>query len=471
MKQACAYIIFVLATVLAGCSAVKKLTPAQLNMPDQIVENQPIDSMTAADIGWWEFYGDEYLKDIIERTLNNNKRLQMAAARVEQAQYLYKVDRSKLLPELNFTLPWNNETNDYYEKTPLRDPEIGVKATIRWEADLWGALRWGKKKAYAQYLGTIEDHRAMRMILVAEVASAYFRLVALDNELQIVRNTMETREEGVRLAKIRFEGGLTSETVYQQAQVQYATAAALIPNLEYNISVTENVISLLMGAYPDEVIKRSDKLKDNTLPKRIPLGLPSQLLERRPDLRSSEYKLKAALDNVGVTYANRFPRLVIDLTGGWENDRFKGLFQSPFSYIAENFTAPLLDFNRRKNTYKAAVAAYEEARYAYEQKVIEVFNEVNDALTRYNSARQAVTLDTELLIAAFKYQDLTWKQYQGGTINYIDVLDAQRRYLEAQISQMNSIRDEHLALIQLYKALGGGWELPSDDTDTPQDKS
>lgn len=456
VKFFCLPFIFCL---LVACSGVKNLTPADLDMPDQLVKGLQMDTLTIADMGWWEFYGDTCLLKIIERTLADNKRMQMAAQRVEQAQLIYKVDKAELLPELSFRLPWNNETNDYYEEVRLRDPEIGVKATIGWEADLFGRLRWNKKKSYSQYLATIEDERAMRMVLVAEAATAYFRLVALDNELAIVKSTMETRKEGVRLAKLRFDGGLTSETVYQQALVQYSTAAALIPNLEYNIQVMENVIALLMGAYPDEEIKRASSLKDNTLPDRIPLGLPSTLLERRPDLRASEERLRASVANVGMAYANRFPRMVIELTGGWEDNDFVNLFKSPFSYVAENFTAPLFDFGRRKNRYKAAVAAYEEARLSYENNVLEAFKEVNDALSRYDNARKAVVLQSELLDAAYKYQDLTWKQYQGGTINYIDVLDAQRRYLEAQIARTNAIRDEHLALIQLYKSLGGGWTV------------
>lgn len=457
MKNFYIYILISLSFSLAACSGVKNLSKVDLNLPENIVEGEVMDSVTLADIDWWEFYGDEYLREIIKRTLENNKRLLMAAERVEQARYLYKVDKAKILPELAFRLPWNHETNSYYKELDLVDPEIGVKATISWEVDLFGALTWQKRKSNEQYKASMEDLRAMRMVLVAEAASAYFRLVALDNELEIVKSTMATREEGVRLAKIRYEGGITSETVYQQAQVQYATAAALIPNLEYNIEITENVLSLLMGAYPDERIQRSQTLKDNTLPERLPLGLPSTLLERRPDVKAFENRLQAAVANVGYTYAKRFPSLNIELTGGVEDNDFKNLFRSPFSYVAENFVAPLLDFGKRKNTYKAAISAYNEAKYAYENKVIEAFNEVNDALSRYQNSRKALALDAELLIAAYKYQDLTWKQYQGGTINYIDVLDAQRRYFEAQIARMNAIRDEHLALVQLYKALGGGW--------------
>lgn len=459
MKYIESIILFFIFLLFGSCNGVKNLTEPRLNLPDKIVQDQPIDSLTIADIDWWNFYGDDYLSEIIEKALENNKQLQIAAERVNQARLLYDVEKAKLLPELSFRLPWNHETNSYYKELKLIDPEIGVKATISWEIDLWGSLRWNKKKAQAQLKMTEENERAMRMTLVAEVASAYFRLVALDNELQIVRSTMTTREEGVKLAKIRFEGGLTSETVYQQAKVQYATAAALIPNLEYNIEITENVLSLLMGDYPDIEIRRAPSLIDNTLPDRLPLGLPSSLLERRPDIRAAQENLKVAVANVGYTYAKRFPSLNIDLTGGLEDNDFKNLFRSPFSYVAENFVAPLVDFGKREKTYKAAISAYEQARLSYENKVIEVFNEVNNSLSRYTTARSAVLLEKDLLDAALQYQALTWKQYQGGTINYIDVLDAQRRYLEAQIAHMNAIRDEHLALVNLYKALGGGWQI------------
>ena len=453
----CILLLFVLGA--AGCSGVKNLQKPDLTVPESFDGALQLDSLTIADLGWWEFYGDPYLVEIIQQVLNENKQLQIAAERVEECRLLYNVDKAKLLPELSFRLPWNHETNHYYKELDLIDPEIGVKATISWEVDLFGSLRWNKNKAKSQYEATKEDERAMRMVLVAETAAAYFRLVALDNELEIVKSTMVTREEGVRLAKLRFEGGLTSETVYQQAQVQYATAAALIPNIEYNINLVENQLLLLMGNLPNQEVKRSKELKDNSQSQRLPLGIPSTLLERRPDIRAVEDRLQMAVANVGYTYAKRFPSLNIELTGGLEDNDFKNLFRSPFSYVAENFVAPLIDFNKRKNTYKAAVAAYNQARLGYENKVLEAFGEVDNSLTRYSAACEAVVLQTQLQDAAYKYQDLTWKQYRGGTINYIDVLDAQRRYLEARIARINSIRDEHLALVQLYKALGGGWQL------------
>ena len=459
MKPMLHMAVALLAGVLFGaCSAVRECQPPEVDIPQRLFASET-DSLTVADIGWWEFYGDEMLRHIIERTLDHNKRILAAAARVEQARQLYGVSRAERLPNLYSEAPFNNETNDYYEEKPLRDPEFGLKLTLKWELDLWGNLRWAKRRSGAQYLATLEDERAMRMTLVAEAASAYFRLVALDNELNIVRHTLVTRREGVELARIRFEGGLTSDRPDQQAQVESAAVAALIPNLERAIEATENVLSLLMGETPDQKIVRTKKLQDTEMPEKFAVGIPSVLLQRRPDMRAAEQRLRTAMSSVGVAYADRFPRMVITLTGGVENNSFAGILRSPFSYVAETLTTPIFGFGRKKAKYKAAVAAYDESRLDYEQKVLEVFREVDDAVVSFRSARSAAELKLTLRDAASKYVQLARLQYRAGSINYLDLLDAQRRYLDAQIGLSNAVRDEHLALVQLYKALGGGWQL------------
>ena len=457
-KYISAAVIAIASVLCIGCSATRECRTPELNLPERIKDSAP-DSLTIADVRWWEFYGDENLRYIIERTLESNKKILAAAAKVEQLQELYRVSKANRMPNLLFLAPFNNETNDYYDEKPLRDPEFGLKMSIRWELDFFGNLRWAKRKAGAEYIATVEDERAMRMTLVAEAASAYFRLIALDNELEIVRRTLVTRSEGRQLAKIRFEGGLTSEIVYQQAQVEYASTAALIPNLEYSIKVTENALALLMGEYPDLEIMRSKMLDDSDMAERLPVGIPSELLQRRPDVRAAEQRLQASMAAVGVAYADRFPRMTIELTGGVEDNSLRTIFRSPFSYIAETLTAPIFGFGRKKAKYKAAVAAYEEACLNYEQKVLEVFKEADDAIERYSSARSAAVMRSRLLDAARKYDYLTHSQQIVGSIRYMDMLDAQRRYLDAQIGLNNAIRDEHLALVQLYKVLGGGWQI------------
>lgn len=261
------------ALLSASCSAVRECKAPELNLPEQLVAGVT-DSTTIADIGWWKFYGDAALCELIQRTLDNNKDMLAAAARVEQMRQLYRIDKASRLPDFSARVYGDRETNDYYQKSFSNDPELGAKVGVSWELDLWGNLRWAKRKGGAEYLASVEEWRAMRMTLVAEVATAYFQLMALDNELSIVKQTLETRRQDVRLAKLRFEGGLTAETVYQQAKVEYASTAALIPELERKIKVMENSISLLVSGYPGEKIRRSGLSLNITMPENFRWASP-----------------------------------------------------------------------------------------------------------------------------------------------------------------------------------------------------
>jgi len=457
MKRVAIFVILVVLTAgFSSCSAVRHCQAPEVEMPGQIAPGYT-DSLTIADLNWWQFYGDSTLRRVIELTLENNKDMLAAAARVEQMRQLYRISKAGRLPNFTANVLADNETNDYADESSVRDPEFGAKLSVSWELDLWGNLRWAKRKGGAEYLSSVEDWRAMRMTLVAEVATAYFQLMALDNELSIVRRTLRTRSEGVQQAQLRFEGGLTSETVYQQAKVEYASTATLIPDLESRIEIMENSIALLMGKSPDWEVLRGQMNIEAEFPDSLPVGLPSGLLQRRPDVRASEQQLRSAMASAGMAYADRFPRLTFNLVGGWENDELQGFFRSPFSYVAGAIAAPVFGFGRKQAKYRATLAAYDVARLGYEKKVLEVFKEANDAVVTYRNVRKTAALKVALRDAARKYVELANLQYRSGSINYIDVLDAQRRYFDAQIGLSNAVRDEHLALVQLYKALGGGW--------------
>lgn len=460
MKKRLLYIFVLLPvlTMLASCSGVKGLTKAQINLPDNLDGND-IDSTTIADIAWYNFYTDSALVHIINETLQYNRDLLTAGARVEQMRELYGLAKADFFPTIGANAMYNRETNDYYGEAHITDPQIDLKATFSWEADLWGKLEWARKKGAADFAASVENLRAMRITLIAEAASAYYRLLALDNELAIVKQTLFTREENLTKAKLRFEGGLTPETVYQQAQVEYATTAALIPGIERQIEVLKNAITLLMGRYPGDEIERGKIVHNEPLNDNIPVGIPSTLLERRPDLRAAEASLRSALANVGIAYANRFPKLKIELTGGFENNEFGHFFQSPFSFVLGSVAGTILDFGKNKRKYRAAIQSYEQSRYTYEQKVLTAFKEVDDAALTFRLARQTAARRQDLLEAAKRYNSLAWTQYGMGAINYIDVLDAQRRYFDAQVGHSNAVRDEYLALINLYKCLGGGWYI------------
>ncbi|MDE6573911.1 MAG: efflux transporter outer membrane subunit [Muribaculaceae bacterium] len=439
----------------SACSGVRNCAAPQLHLPDTFGERR--DSTTIADMEWWKFYTDSALVYIIEETLAHNRNFLAAAAKVEQMRELYGLSKANMLPTLSGIALADHETNDYYGEHHSEQPEFSLKARLGWEVDLWGGLKWAKKQGLEDYRASLEDERAMRISLIAEAASAYIRLMALDNELAIVRRTLFTREENLKKAKLRYEGGLTSQIVYNQAQVEYASTAALIPGLERQIEEQKNALTLLMGRYPADEIARGKLSMDGPSATDLPMGLPSTLLERRPDIRSAEASLRSAMAGVGVAYANRFPNLRIELTGGLENDDIKGFLNSPFTYVLGQIAGPIFDFGRNKRKYKAAMAAYNQSRYAYEQKVLNAFREVDDAATAVKLTIRTTDRRRELREAAQNYAQLAYVQYNGGVLNYIDVLDAQRRYFEAQVGVNNAVRDEYLALIALYKALGGGW--------------
>ena len=388
----------------------RQIKSPELELPATVVADAT-DSLTMADMAWWNVYSDSTLTALIERTLERNKDMLAASARVRRMRALGRVARADQLPSVSGQLAADTEHNDYEGEPASDDPEFDAKVSLAWELDLWGNLRWANRKAVAEYLATVDAQRALQMTLVAEVATAYYELVALDQELSIVRRTLQTRKEGVRQARLRFEGGLTSETALQQAKVELASTATLIPGLESRIALKEHQIALLAGAYPTLRIDRQTMEMHARLPERLKVGLPSELLKRRPDLRQSEQTLRAAEAAMGMASADRFPRITFSLTGGWENDDLKGLFSSPFSYVGGSLVSPLFSFGKKKAKYKAALAACDEARLNYEQKVLEAFREVNDAVVTYRNVRTAAALKRDLQQAAQKYVELAQLQY------------------------------------------------------------
>ena len=452
-----ALVVVSLAVLAGACSGTRNLRKADFPVPATLGNDSDTTS-TIADVSWRDFYTDSLLRNCIDSTLNNNRDLLAAAARIDELAELYGVQKLNYAPRISGIVGETRETNDYYDEKTIIDPEISLKFTLSWEIDFWGGLSYARQQAGARYMGSVEDHRAMQITLIAEVARAYYNLVALNTELNIVRQTLLTREQSLEKAKLRFEGGVTSELIYQQARVEYATTAALVPALENRITLCRNALNLLMGRLPDTPIEFNASAFEVEPDALMPVGIPSQLLERRPDVRSAENALKAAMAACGVAYSNQFPKLVIGITGGWENDEVKNLLRSPFSYILGNITGTIFDFGKNRRRYKSSIGAYEQARYKYEKSVMNAFSEVNGAISTYREMRSSARLRMELRDAAAKYVSLANILYNGGKTNYIDVLDAHRRYFEARTSYSNAVRDEYLAMVNLYKVLGGGWQ-------------
>lgn len=455
MKHILTYILF-LGVCLTSCQLGKHYTRPDLHLPERL-DSTATDTMSIADFRWWEIYTDTTLQTLIRQTLEHNKDMLTAAARLKEMAAQKRIAYANLFPEVKGQLYTDKEAENYGGDSYESVPEYSAKFIASWELDLWGNLRWAKDRSMAQFLQAVENQRALRMTLVAQVAQAYFELVALDNELAIVKQTLRARQESVHLAELRFNGGLTSETAYQQAQVELARTATLVPDLERAIALKENDISFLAGRYPSTV-ERSHHPQDIRLPETLPAGLPSSLLERRPDVRAAEEALIAANAEVGIAYTNLFPRITLTAHYGLESEEFRDFLHSPYHFLSANLLTPLFAMGKNRAALKAKKAACKQAAYQYEKAVLSAFKDARNAIVEFNKIQDIYDAQLELEQAARKSIDLTRTQYLNGYISYLDMLDAQRTYLDAQIALSNAVRDKQIALVQLYKALGGGWE-------------
>ncbi|WP_370524387.1 efflux transporter outer membrane subunit [Bacteroides sp. 224] len=455
MKIGCRSVCLLLIGIaLYSCKIGKSYSRPEMALPDSLWSNQNYLSM--ADREWWEVYTDGPLKQLIEKTLLYNKDLKIAAARVKEMAAQRRISTSNLYPQLNGIISGEREFENDGGDHSTQSNTFEAKALLSWELDLWGNLRWGKEAAVAEYLQSVEAQRALRMSIVAEVAQSYYELVALDNELAIVKQTLYAREEGVRIARLRFEGGLTSETAYQQARLEVARTATMVPDLEREVVKKENDIAFLAGKFPEQ-IKRSRLLEEYNYAVMLPVGMPSGLLERRPDIRRAEQALVAANANVGVAYTNMFPRITLTGQYGLESSELSGFLKSPYAFIDGTLLTPLFAAGKNRAAWKARKAVYEQAYYEYEKTVLNAFREVHNAIIDFNKVREMCELQERLEKSAKSHVDLSQLQYINGVINYLDVLDAQRGYFDAQIGLSNAIRDELITVVQIYKALGGGW--------------
>lgn len=442
--------------LLASCKIGKSYVRPDLSLPDSLEQQQ--DSLCFADAQWQTIYADTLLNRLIGKALDYNKDMLMATARIKELAAMKRIDFAKMFPQVGLKAYAEKEGENYGGHDYTRDNEIELKAVASWELDLWGNLRWARDKSLAEFVGSVENRRALQMSLVATVASTYFELVALDNELAIVRQTEEARRESLHLTRLRYEGGLTSEVPYRQAQVELARTATLVPELEKKVTLKENELAFLIGEYPHR-ITRAVSLEDVQLPENLPVGLPSSLLERRPDIRQAEQQLKAANAAVGVALTDMFPRISMTVTLGMENDVMSRFFASPHHLIATNLLQPLFAMGKNRAMLKAKRAACERATYAYEKAVLSAFKDAYNAIAEFNKMKEIYATRRSLEQSSKSTLALAQLQYVNGVIGYMDLLDAQRTYLDAQINLSNAIRDKQITLVNLYKALGGGWQI------------
>ena len=452
-----AIIIIVLLSGVSSCKMGKDYVRSEHLSADSCLQFAT-DSTTYADMPWWEVYTDTLLIDLINTALKNNKDINIATERIHEYMALRRMTVSKLFPTLGANIEYGGVSNKNSEGVRVSKNEFEAKATIAWEVDIWGKLRRQKEAATADLIGIIENKHTVEMFLIAQVAEQYFEIVALNSKLNIVKQTIDARKEASRIALLRFKGGLTSEIAYRQAQVELAETQVILPAVEQDIVFRNNALSFLLGSTSAPMIT-SSKLEANSLPDYIPAGLPSTLINRRPDIRESEQALIAANANVGIAKAEFFPSLSLTGSLGFESPDLSNFFRTPIWGHAANLLSPVFQYGKNKGRFEAAKAVREQKVLAYQKSVLNGFREVSDGVTRFQKSKVIRKLNEELEISARNYLKLAKLQYINGVVAYIDVLDAQRKLFEAEIDLNTSVRNEYLSLVSLYKALGGGWSL------------
>ncbi len=455
------YTILLVTLLFSSCRIGKNYIRPNLDIPENIgVYVESADTTSITKIPWESLYVDDTLKKLITIALDHNKDIKIATAKIKEMLAGKRISFASMFPEVGLEVYSQKEVLNYGGNESKPDPEFGSKVALSWELDLWGNLRWANEAASAVYMQSIEGQHALNLTIVAEVITNYYQLCALDQELAIVQQTLNARHEAVQLAKLRYEGGLTSETSYNQALVELAQTETYIPSLTRQIKIKENDLNMLLGQYSGN-IPRNLSLNAQHLSDTLPAGLPSSLLERRPDIRKAELKLMEANARVGVAQTSLFPRIRLTGNLGFESDELMNLIKSPAWFLVGNLAQPIFAMYKNKAKVEAAKARYEQELYSYQKSVLNAFKEVSNAIIGVRKTKEIRISCEKLEKAARKYLELAKLQYINGVISYIDVLDAQRGLFNAQIGLNKAILEELLSAVYLYKALGGGYIISS----------
>lgn len=458
-------LFFFLLLFLSGCSFVPVYQRPCMEMPCSW-RFEYDEGTTIANIRWWEELGDPVLNELILVALANNKDLGVAVCRVFEFRGRLQVAASPLYPQVNV-----NGTA-LREKISAIESSTGVSKitnfysyafTLAYNLDIWGELHAQADAAYAQALASVENRRSVILNLVGAVAESYIFLRQLDRELYIAMETLEERREYMRLAILRFEGGLTSEIEVTQAVAAFEQTLADVTLLEQQIPQQEDLLSVLLGVNPTSII-RGKEVDDFTLPVAIPAGLPSELLERRPDILQAEYNLIAANANIGAARAAFFPQ--ISLTGlfGGESFQLSNLFTSMARMwqFGVGLLEPIFTGGLLEGELRIAEAQACELAFAYQQTILTAFQQVNDALVAYRQLKELIQVQEARVGAAREYLRLAWLRYYNGQTDYLTVLDAERDLFATQILLTQAQGSLFISVVELYKALGGGWVVDAD---------
>ncbi len=464
-------VITVAAGLLGGCAVGPNYARPTVPVPVNFRTPEPLPAAQAeslADLKWFEVFKDEELQELTHAALKDNYDLRDAVARVEEARANLGITRSNQLPQASVSgdLQITRLSRDGSLPLPTtfvpsqnRNWGQGSLNLLSFEVDLWGRLRRSTEAARANLLNAEENRKAVVTTLVSDVATNYFSLLQLDYELEISQRTLETRRESLRLVQERQGGGVATLLDLRQAEQLVSSAAQTIPTLQQQIGQTENQINLLVGKNPGEVV-RGRKFIEQEMPPEVPAGMPSSLLERRPDIRAAEQALVAANANIVVAKAAYFPQLSISGLLGGQSTQLASLFSGPhsaWSFIPQ-VSQPIFAAGRLKNGVKLAEAERDSAVTQYEKTIQTAFSEVSNALIAHQRTRES-RVEQEALVTALQDRTrLAYVRYRGGVDTQLNALDADRDLFQAELSLAQIRLNELLSVVQLYKALGGGWQ-------------
>jgi multidrug efflux system outer membrane protein len=456
---------------MTGCAVGPNYHRPAVQVPQSFRAPEPLPAPQAtsfADLKWWEVFRDDELQQLVKTALVQNYDLRDAVIRVEAARANLGITRSNQFPQLNasgnvqftrlsrdgsFPLPAS------FVQSQNRNWGEASLNLLSFEIDLWGRLRRSTEAARANLLSAEENRKAVVVTLVSDVATAYFTLRELDYELEISQRTLGTRRDSLELVQSRQGGGVATLLDLRQAEQLVDTAAQTIPTLQQQIEQTENQISLLLGKNPGPVIRQSS-FNEQVVPPEVPAGLPSALLERRPDILAAEQNLIAANAEIGVAKAEYFPQLSLSGALGGQSSQLSRLFAGPnsaWSFVPQ-LTQPIFTAGRIRSNVRLAEAQRDSALNQYQKAIQTAFTEVSNALIAHQRVRESRVQQEALVNALQDRKRLAYVRYRGGVDTQLNALDADRDLFSAELTLRQIKLNELLSVVELYKALGGGWQ-------------
>ena len=412
-----------------------------------------------ADLPWWQVFQDPQLQELIRTALKQNYDVQLATERINAARAQVAISRSRLFPQVQGNGDFSGGKEHNFQ---TKSNFLLLTADAAFQLDFFGRLRRATEASRAELLATEDARQTVILTLVSDVASAYFALLQLDLQLQITRETVKTQQDSVKLTNLRVEHGVATRLDVLQAQQVLDSANAQIPDLERRIAQEENAISILLGNYP-QAVPRGRPLVEQPLPPEVPPGMPSSLIERRPDIREAEQVLVSANAQIGVAKAQFFPQIALTGSGGGSFGRssaFSSLMSSQvgiWSYGAQ-MSQPIFTGGALRGNLRAAESQHQQALISYRQTIQRAFGDVSDALIGYEKLHQVRIRQEDTVRDLQESVRLSDMRYRGGTTTYLEVLDGQRSLFSAELTLAEARGTEYQSLVQLYRALGGGWQ-------------